>query len=298
MAPSLLRCLRLLLFEILLCEVNLMFRISIILLTPLVSLLSLRAVDAQRPLLMGVEQIVAHRGASAERPECTLAAVERAIESGATAVEVDVRTTNDGALVILHDATLDRTTDGKGPVGEISLANLRKLDAGSWFDAKYAAERVPTLAEVLKACKGRIDVLLDLKEQGNAYNAAVVKEVKQYGDPRGIVVGVRSVEQAREFRRRLPPARQLGLIGSPKEIEAYAEAGVETIRLWPKWLTDETLIPRVRKVGAKLHLNGTTGLPDEIKPLLTHRPESLSSDNPARLVRTLTAMQSNTSPRR
>jgi glycerophosphoryl diester phosphodiesterase len=94
-----------------------------------------------------VRQIVAHRGASAERPECTMAALRRAIETGATAVEVDVRTSRDGQLFLLHDATLDRTTNGKGAAREKSLAELKKLDAGSWFDGKYAGERIPTLRE-------------------------------------------------------------------------------------------------------------------------------------------------------
>jgi hypothetical protein len=70
---------------------------------------------AERPPLMGVEQVIAHRGSSLDRPENTLASMQRAIEAGATAVEIDVRTTSDGHLVILHDATLDRTTDGSGP---------------------------------------------------------------------------------------------------------------------------------------------------------------------------------------
>ena len=77
-----------------------------------------------------VQQIVAHRGASAERPECTLAALQRAIEVGATAVEVDVRTSRDGKLFLLHDTTLDRTTNGKGRASERTLADLKKLDAG------------------------------------------------------------------------------------------------------------------------------------------------------------------------
>ena len=69
-----------------------------------------------------VKQIIAHRGASLERPECTLAAVRRAIDVGATAVEVDVRTSADGQLFILHDATLDRTTNGKGAANQLTYA--------------------------------------------------------------------------------------------------------------------------------------------------------------------------------
>lgn len=234
-----------------------------------------------------VKQIVAHRGASKERPECTLAALKRAIEVGATATEVDVRTSKDGHLVILHDTTLDRTTNGSGPVGEKTLRELKTLDAGTWFAKEYRNERIPTLREVLEASKGKIAVLLDLKEQGQEYDAKVVAIVKKYGEPKRIIVGVRSVEQAKRFRKLLPKARQLGLIPKPESIEAFSDAGVETIRLWPRWLKDDSLIPRVRKAKRRLHLNGTTGDPEEILPLLKHRPDSLSSDDPGRLRRTL-----------
>lgn len=235
----------------------------------------------------GVLQIVAHRGSSSDRPECTMASTVRAIETGATAVEVDVRTTSDGHLVILHDATLDRTTSGSGPVNDITLADLKKLDAGSWFDPKFSAERVPTLDDVLQACRGRIDVLLDLKESEPEFNLKVLQMVKSVGDPARTIVGVRSVDQARMFRNVMPQLRQIGLIAKPDDIEAYASARVETIRLWPRWLTDESLIPRVRNVGVKLHLNGREGTVEETAPLFAHRPESLSSDAPAKLIETL-----------
>jgi glycerophosphoryl diester phosphodiesterase len=238
-----------------------------------------------------VKQIIAHRGARAERPENTRASTRRAIEVGATAVEVDARTTKDGHLVLLHDATLDHTTDGQGPVNNITLADLRKLDAGSHFSPAYKGEPVATLAEVLQECRGKIDVLLDLKESGPEYNQRVINLVKQLGDPDRTIVGVRSVEQAREFRQLLPQARQLGLIARPDEIEVYAAAGVEMIRLWPRWLTDPTLVARVRKANAKLHLNGETGLPDEVLPLLAQSPDSLSSDNPAQLRKTLAELR-------
>ena len=244
--------------------------------------------QADTPPSASVKQIIAHRGSSADRPECTLASIQRAIAAGATAVEVDVRTTKDGQLVILHDATLDRTTNGSGRLQEKTLAEVRRLDAGSWFDPKYRDQRVPTLKEVLVLCRDKIDVLLDLKQQGQEYAVAVAGEVKAHGSPKRTIVGVRSVEQARLFRRLLPQARQLGLIPNQQAIEAFVKAGVKTIRLWPKWLKDDAnLVSRVRKAGAKLHLNGTTGKPGDILPLLLHKPDSLSSDDPARLVQTL-----------
>lgn len=250
----------------------------------------LSSVRADEPFAKLVKQIVAHRGSSADRPENTLASTRRAIDVGATAVEVDVRTTKDGVLVLSHDATLDRMTNGSGPIHDKTLAEIRQLDAGRKFDPKFAGERVPTLAEVLALCQGKIDVLLDLKESGDEYDHKVVEAVKAHGDPKRIIVGARSVEQARRFRKLLPQARQLGLIEKPDDIEAFAAAGVEMIRLWPKWLSDSSLVGRVRKAGVKLHLNGTTGAREEVIELLKHRPDSLSSDDPARLIATLKSL--------
>ncbi|MDP6447271.1 MAG: glycerophosphodiester phosphodiesterase family protein [Pirellulaceae bacterium] len=236
-----------------------------------------------------VRQIIAHRGASHERPECTIVSLQRAIEVKATAVEVDVRTSKDGVLFILHDTTLDRTTNGKGKASLLTVDELKRLDAGAWFDKKYQNERIPTLQEVLVAAKGKIDVLLDLKEQGDRYDRQVVKLVREFGEPRRTIVGVRSVEQARRFRKLLPDAQQLGLIPTSNDIEAFRTAGVETIRLWPRWIESQgvSLVRRVRKSGAQLHLNGSTGELDEIQPLLLHSPESMSADDPRTLIANL-----------
>src|SRR5947209_6955974 len=113
-----------------------------------------------------VKEVIGHRGSCKDRPENTVAGVRRAAEAGADAAEMDVRTTKDGALVCLHDADLGRTTDGTGKVGEKTLAEVKALDAGGKFDKKYAGERVPTLREVLAEAKGKVGVMLDLKESG------------------------------------------------------------------------------------------------------------------------------------
>jgi glycerophosphoryl diester phosphodiesterase len=235
-----------------------------------------------------VTQIIAHRGASAERPECTLAAIRQAIEVGATAVEVDVRTSRDGKLFILHDAALDRTTNGSGPASSLTLAELQQLDAGSSFDPTYRDEQIPSLIEVAQACRNKIDLLLDLKEQGDRYDAQVVDVIRKHGDASRTIVGVRSVAQAKRFRRLLADAKQLALIPSVDQIEDFAEAGAETIRLWPRWLADgDDAVRRVRECGKQLHLNGTLGEVGETLELLGYKPDSLSSDHPARLKATL-----------
>jgi glycerophosphoryl diester phosphodiesterase len=258
----------------------------------LVCLSGIASADEMAEAAKGVREIVAHRGSCVDRPECTLSACRRAIEAGATAVEVDVRSTKDGKLVLLHDETLDRTTNGTGRVGDRTLAEIKTLDAGSWFDARFKNERVPTLAEVLMLCRDKCDLLLDLKEQGDEYVRRVAAEVKQHGDPKRIIVGGRSVEQVKQFRALLPEARFLGLIPETRNIEAFAAAGCDTIRLWPKWLGDETLVPRVRRAKVKLHIGDPTGSIETVSPLLKHRPDSMSSDDPARLKKSLAELQS------
>jgi glycerophosphoryl diester phosphodiesterase len=124
------------------------------------------------PLLdLDARPVIAHRGASAQAPENTLPAFEAAVQRGADALELDIRLTADGAPVVIHDATLDRTTDRTGPVSAQTLANLRSVDAG-W---KYTPDggqtypyrgkdaRIPTLGEVLWAFP-RLPVLVEIKE--------------------------------------------------------------------------------------------------------------------------------------
>jgi len=237
-----------------------------------------------------VKLTIAHRGASSDHPENTLASFRGAIAAGASATEIDIRTTKDGALVCLHDADVKRTTDGKGLARDLTLAELLKLDAGRWFAPKFRGERIPTLSQALMLCRDKIDVLLDLQEPGEDYAQRVTAAVRKFGQPKRTILGIRNVEHARLFRKLLPEARQIGLIPKAADIAAFAEAGVDIIRIWPKWLNDATLVPQVRKLGKALHLNGTMGSEEEIRMLLKYEPESLSSDDPARLVRTLAAI--------
>lgn len=95
--------------------------------------------------------IIAHRGAPAAAPENTIASFRAALEQGAQAIEFDVHLTRDGQPVVIHDATVDRCTDGTGPVASMTLAQIRALDAGNWFDPAFAGERIPILDEVFEA---------------------------------------------------------------------------------------------------------------------------------------------------
>ncbi|NGP44436.1 glycerophosphodiester phosphodiesterase [Bacillaceae bacterium SIJ1] len=107
--------------------------------------------------------IIAHRGASASAPENTLAAFTKAVADGANAIELDVHLTKDNELAVIHDDTVDRTTNGTGLVGQMTLAELQELDAGSWFSDDFQGEKIPSLTEVFAALPSTVVVNVEIK---------------------------------------------------------------------------------------------------------------------------------------
>lgn len=113
--------------------------------------------------------VIAHRGASGLAPENTLTAFKKAIDLGVDRIEMDLRQTIDGEVVVLHDKTINRTTNGWGSIRKLSLKKARKYSAGSWFHHSYSAERIPTFREVLELVNGRATLLLEIKD-GSPYH--------------------------------------------------------------------------------------------------------------------------------
>ncbi|HEX3409187.1 MAG TPA: glycerophosphodiester phosphodiesterase family protein [Candidatus Binataceae bacterium] len=109
---------------------------------------------------------IAHRGASGRFPENTLRAFSAAIDAGAQMCELDVQLTSDGALVVIHDETVERTTDGRGAVRAMTLAELKRLDAGVRFGLEFKGERIPTLEEVMALAEGRCALNIEIKSTG------------------------------------------------------------------------------------------------------------------------------------
>ncbi len=125
--------------------------------------------EPEPPILpaFGRTQIMGHRAGGVLAPENTIAALEVGIEAGIDLIEIDIHLTSDGQAVVFHDDTLDRTTNGSGPIANVTLAQVKQLDAGSWFSPEFAGERVPTLTEFMQAVDGRARVLLDVKVPAN-----------------------------------------------------------------------------------------------------------------------------------
>jgi hypothetical protein len=144
--------------------------------------------------------VIAHRGGAGIMPENTLAAFQHAIRLGCDYVEIDVRTTRDGKLVIMHDRTVDRTTNGSGAVNELTLAAIRKLDAGAKFSPLYRGEKVPTLDEVFELCRGKINVYIDHKD---ATVQAILRTIRRHRMEKQVLV-YGGLEKLKEWKQTAP----------------------------------------------------------------------------------------------
>ncbi len=122
--------------------------------------------------------IFAHRGSSVHAPENTLAAFELALQQGAEAIELDAKLSADGQVIVIHDQTVDRTTDGSGKVAQMTLPALRALDAGSFFSESYRGERIPTLDEVFETLGKRILINVELTNYATPFDALAPKVVE------------------------------------------------------------------------------------------------------------------------
>jgi glycerophosphoryl diester phosphodiesterase len=175
-------------------------------------------IDLPRPV------VIAHRGNSAHAPENTLAAFVSAAEKGADAIEFDVKLTSDGQVIVLHDPSVDRTTNGTGKVAQISLSALQALDAGAWFSDQFRGERVPTLAEVLESVGRRLHLNIELTNYstpGDDLVPRVVELVRKHGLEERVLFSSFFVKNLTKARKLLPAVARallvlpgtLGIIG-------------------------------------------------------------------------------------
>ena len=202
--------------------------------------------------------IVAHRGFSAEAPENTLVAFQRAVDVGATVAECDVRRTRDGHIVLLHDETLDRTTDGSGPVAERTFAEVRGLDAGSWKSSEYAGESVPTLGETLGATAGKLLLIVEIKAEG--ITEAVLDILRDRPQDSEVAIVSFSYETCRESRH-LAPEIPLAWLGS----------GGQALHVGYSHLATQGLQGRVQPPGHHV-VDIVAGVPHQQGDLRGHPP--------------------------
>lgn len=234
--------------------------------------------------------VIAHRGASSYAPENTFAAYDLALEMRVRHVELDVELTSDNEVIVIHDDTLDRTTNGSGPVTGHTLEALRSLDAGSWFDEKFSGFRIPTFEEVLARYKGRLHFHTEIKGRSPSLPERTANLIRKHGMEDEVTITsfqYRQLEAMRACAPELPAgwlvreidgetiskAKKIGLLQLCPEAKIVTSELVEHLhaegfvaRAWG--VTTEVLMQRVVEAGAD---GMTVNFPDKLIAYLKER---------------------------
>ena len=230
--------------------------------------------------------VIAHRGASGHAPENTMAAFKKAVALGATFIETDLQLSRDARFVAIHDATLDRTTNGQGAVHDMTMPELRRLDAGSWFGSEFAGERIPTLEEILEfSRKNDVVFYLELKPGGSwGGEHALIGALRESGEiQRAVVISfdplvVRSL-------RKIEPTLMTGLLYDGKfenPLEKAAEVGARQLAVRGDLVTP-ALLAEARKKDLQV-VCWTVNHPAHMRMLMVAGVDGIMSDYPDRLV--------------
>ena len=223
--------------------------------------------------------ITAHRGASMDAPENTMAAVERAIEDGADWVEIDVQETADGEVVLMHDSDFKKVAGTPLKIWDATMKDLKDLDIGSWFAPEFKNERVPTLDRVLEACKNRIGVNIELKHYGRGKNLEerVVERVERHGMQDQIVIMSLRPDSVKRVKT-LRPGWKVGLLtGIALGNLTRAEADFLAVHVR---LATRNFIRAADRTGKEVHA-WTVNDPALMSTMMSRGLDNLITDRPA-----------------
>ena len=234
---------------------------------------------------------IAHRGASGKglAPENTLAAFRKALDIGAEAVEMDVHLTGDGHVVVCHDEILDRTTDQRGAIKNLSLSEIKRADAGTRFDPAFAGERIPTLKEVLDLIRDEAFALIEIKPED--ITREVVRAVEEQDAVERVVLQSFHGEVVREIGLLNPDLRKALLIGVPtikvpripasRLVRRTTEVGADLLALSHNAATPE-LVHELHRRDLGLYV-WTVDEPDELNHMIRIGVDGIISNYPDRL---------------
>jgi glycerophosphoryl diester phosphodiesterase len=220
-------------------------------------------------------KIIAHRGGSGYAPENTMATFQLAIEQGADGIELDVMLSKDGRLVVFHDDTVDRTTNGTGRVKDMTLAQLQSLDAGM-------GEKIPTLEEVLKTYGGQFLIIIDLRNYATPFDGlarGVAELLSSNGFSRSVIVSTFNPFNLMRLRRHCPGVK-LGLLTLPNMANLWVWRLFNYDALHPHYKdVDRDLVSTARARHQQVNV-WTVDDPDEIRRLAGLNVDSLITNFP------------------
>jgi glycerophosphoryl diester phosphodiesterase len=218
--------------------------------------------------------IMGHRGAAALEPENTLLSIKKAIEIGVDAVEIDVHLSKDKELVVIHDSTLDRTTNGTGPVGNYTLSELKKYDAGK-------SETIPTLQDVMDSIDGKIKLVIELKEKGA--ESFVVEQIRRNRLEDNVYVisfWHRLVKNVKEMDSGIKTG--VLLVGCPVDTNVAGQAFADAL-VMKHTFVDAEFVELSHKKDLKIFIWNIDD-PDLIKAFVDIGVDGIGSNNPGILV--------------
>jgi glycerophosphoryl diester phosphodiesterase len=229
--------------------------------------------------------VIAHRGEHRGHPENTLPALEAAIRLGADYVEVDVRTTADGALVLSHDADVSRCTDGQGEVARMTLAEIRALDAGIKTGPQFSGTRIPSFGEALDSARGRVGLYVDVKRAGAR---ALLRQIDERGMARQVLVYSRIGKEIQELNPTIT------IVPAPVSVEiARKVVALLHPRAFAFSARDFTpeVIAVAKEANAKIYVDlmGRTDDPAGWRAAVDAGADGIQTDRPGELVRFLRA---------
>lgn len=237
--------------------------------------------------------VIAHRGASAYAPENTLAAFKLAVRQGADALEMDIRLTLDRSLVIIHDRTVDRTTNGSGAVHQLPLAEIKKLDAGMKYDSAFSGEKIPTLQEVFEELKGTIPLNIEIKPEPLTLEPLVVNItdcVRRHNVTNQVLFSSFSPFALRMIHQLLPEV-PLGLLASRGLSGLWARSWIkeliphQSLHLAYQDVNSQC-IDSAHRQGRKVFAY-TVNHPHDIDTLVTTGADGFFTDDPPLAIRTI-----------
>ncbi|MDF2586683.1 MAG: glycerophosphoryl diester phosphodiesterase [Anaerocolumna sp.] len=225
-------------------------------------------------------QITSHRGFSHDVPENTVPAIEKALEEQADYIEVDVRQTKDGELVLLHDDNLKRTAGLNKKIWNTEYAEVALLDAGIWMNDEFQGTKIPTLREVFELCKGKVNINLDLKHNANqvGFEQNVVDLIKEYEMEKQCVITSTSLSVLENVKT-IDPDIKTGYIAYQIYQSYYDNENIDFFSLKSYFVTDN-LMQEVHNVGKEVHV-WTVNNKSELIRMKRLGVDNIITDNPA-----------------
>ncbi|MFZ5827721.1 MAG: glycerophosphodiester phosphodiesterase [Bacillota bacterium] len=226
---------------------------------------------------------IAHRGAAGTHPENTMAAFRRAVEIGVDGIEFDVHRTMDGHLVVIHDASVERTTDGSGLVMAMTLEEVQALDAGAKKGPEFAGERVPTLRELIRSTSPEVFLFLELKA-GSVHYPGIEEELVALLKEEGAMQRTQVSSFDHHALKRLheiEPDLPLGMLFTANLLDPVAlarEIGCEALHPAWEWVTEE-MVEKAHAAGLKVN-TWTVNHPFAIARVQVFGVDGIMSDYP------------------